>query len=64
MKIIEIIVSPAGATQVQTKGFTGSSCQDASRFIEQALGQRQGEQFTGEFYSSQTTNRVVQEGSQ
>jgi hypothetical protein len=49
-QIIEIIVSPAGQTSVQTKGFTGSSCQDASRFIEQALGQKTGEQFTPEFY--------------
>jgi hypothetical protein len=49
-QIIEIIISPAGQTTVQTKGFTGASCQDASRFIEQALGQRTGEQLTAEFH--------------
>jgi hypothetical protein len=49
-QIIEIIVSPTGQTSVQTKGFTGSSCQDASRFIEQALGQRTSEQLMPEFY--------------
>lgn len=57
---IEIIVKPDGQTVVETKGFTGASCRDASRFIEQALGQRQGEQLTAEFYrsaSQQTENR-------
>jgi hypothetical protein len=42
MKTIEIIVTPAGQTTVQTLGFSGPSCRDASRFIEQALGQRTG----------------------
>ena len=37
---IEITVSPIGQTTVQTKGFAGSSCRDASKFIEQALGQQ------------------------
>ena len=37
---IEIIVSPKGETTVTTKGFAGQSCRDASKFIEQALGQR------------------------
>ena len=48
---IEIIVSPKGETRMETKGFAGSSCRDASRFIEQALGQRSGEQLTAEFHS-------------
>jgi hypothetical protein len=47
---IEIIVAPNGQSRVQTKGFTGSSCRQASLFIEQALGQRTSEQRTAEFY--------------
>ena len=47
---IEIIVAPNGQSQVQTKGFTGSSCRQASGFIEQAIGQRTGQQLTAEFY--------------
>ena len=35
-QIIEVIVSPTGETQVQTKGFTGASCRDASQWA--ALG--------------------------
>lgn len=49
---IEIVVKPDGQTVVETKGFTGASCRDASRFIELALGQRQGEQLTAEFHQS------------
>jgi hypothetical protein len=50
MRTIEIIVSPKGETTVQTKGFAGSSCREASKFIEQALGQRTGERLTAEFH--------------
>jgi len=52
MKTIEIIVSPKGETSVQTKGFAGASCREASRFVEEALGQRAGETLTGEFYQA------------
>ena len=40
MKTIEILVNSKGETTVTTKGFAGQSCRDASKFIEQALGQR------------------------
>ena len=40
MKTIEIIVTTDGRTNVQTLGFSGPSCRDASKFIEEALGQR------------------------
>ena len=52
MRIIEIIVSPTGQSQVQTRGFQGSDCRQASRFLEQALGQRTSEQLTTEFHQS------------
>ena len=54
MKTIEIIVSPNGQTQVETKGFTGSECRDASRFIEEALGERIDESLTAEFHQIKT----------
>jgi hypothetical protein len=59
-KIIEIIVSPTGETKVETKGYSGSECREASKFIEQALGQRTDEQLTAEFHLSS----VVQQESQ
>ena len=53
MKTIEIIVTPDGRTTLQTLGFTGPSCQDASRFLEQALGHRIVERPTAEFYQAE-----------
>jgi hypothetical protein len=50
MKQIEIIVGPDGKTTVQTKGFAGASCREASRFLEQTLGVVEHEKFTSEFY--------------
>jgi hypothetical protein len=53
LKTIEIAVSPQGQTTVQTKGFTGGSCKEASKLIEQALGAKTAEQMTAEFYLPQ-----------
>ena len=50
MKTIEIVISPNGSSKVETKGFAGSECRDASRFIEQALGKQTSEQLTAEFH--------------
>ncbi len=63
MKTIEIIVAPTGQTRVQTKGFTGSECRQASEFIETALGGRTGEQLTSEFYTQQSEPQRLQEGT-
>jgi len=53
MRTIEIIVSPKGETSVQTKGFTGNECRQASKFMEDALGNRGQERLTSEFYVDQ-----------
>jgi len=57
-KTIEIIISPEGQTRVETKGFVGSECRQASQFIEQALGQRIGEQFTADYHQQVATDQV------
>ena len=49
-KTIQIVVEPNGQIRVETKGFNGAECRQASEFIEQALGQRTGEQLTAEFH--------------
>ena len=59
-RIIEIIVSPKGETTVTTKGFTGASCRDASRALEEALGQRIGDQLTAEFHQTQNAEQRQQ----
>jgi len=61
MKKIEIIVSPEGKTTVETKGFAGPSCRDASRFIGQALGQRTGERLTPEFCQTESIQQTNQQ---
>jgi len=62
-KIIEITITAKGETSVQTRGFAGSSCRDASRFIEQALGQRTSEQLTTEFHQAATLGQTQQQRS-
>ena len=57
MKIIEVIVSARGETTIQTKGFTGGDCQQASKSIEAALGAAIAEQRTAEFYTPATDQR-------
>ncbi len=57
-KIIEIIVSPTGETRLETKGFTGNECKEASKFVEQALGNRQSERLTAEFHQNHETKQV------
>lgn len=50
MKIIEITVSINGETKVETNGFSGNDCQEATRSLELALGARQSESLKSEFY--------------
>ena len=59
-RTIEIIVAPDGKTTVQTRGFVGSSCQDASKFVEWALGQRADETLTAEFHQTVESHHTQQ----
>ena len=63
MKIIEITFAPNGQSRVETKGFTGSECRDASRFVEQALGQATTEVMKPEFYQTASSAQQIQQGS-
>ena len=62
-KTIEITVSPTGQTSVQTKGFVGGECRDASRFVEEALGQRVRETLTAEFHQVTQQQQAVQQSA-
>ena len=61
MKTIEITVDPKGGTKVETKGFTGGECCDASRFVEQALGARTAETLTAAFYISAQADQTLKQ---
>ena len=60
-RTIEIIVNAKGETTIQTLGFPGQSCRDASRFIEQALGHRISESLTAEFHQAETTEQAIRQ---
>ena len=60
MKTIEIIVSPKGETQVETKGFSGSGCREASKFIESALGRVSDEALKPEFHVQNHSRNSVE----
>ena len=51
MKTLEITVSPTGESHIETKGFTGGECREASQFLEQALGRVTSKRLTAEFYA-------------
>ena len=51
-RVIEVTVSPQGAVTVQTKGYAGSNCLQASKFLEEALGVTTTDRKTAEFYDA------------
>jgi Protein of unknown function (DUF2997) len=61
LKTIEITVDPKGQSQVETKGFTGGECREASRFVEQALGTRSAETLTAEFHQGQQAGQELEQ---
>ena len=58
---IVIRVDPTGDTTVQTKGFTGSECRQASRFLERTLGRIEVERLTPEFHLIQASEQLEPE---
>ena len=62
-KVIEIVVSPKGESTVQTRGFVGGECREASRFVKQALGQRTAETLTAEFYQGQRAGQHLDQST-
>ncbi len=61
-KTIEITVSPEGATSIKTSGFTGSSCRDATRDLERALGLAGKESLLPEYFNQTNTGEHLQQG--
>ena len=61
-KTITITVSPEGAVSIKTAGFTGSSCRDATRDLERALGVSGREHLLPEYFNQTTTGEQLQQG--
>jgi hypothetical protein len=49
-QVIEMIIAPDGSSRLETKDFAGSSCLEASRFLEDALGAKSRDERTADFY--------------
>ncbi len=62
-KTIEITVSPEGATSIKTQGFTGSSCRDATRDLERALGASGTEHLLPEYFQRASTGEQLRQGN-
>jgi hypothetical protein len=50
MKEIILTVDIDGKSKIETKGFKGKACLQASKFLEQALGTETDNQFKPEYY--------------
>jgi hypothetical protein len=62
MKRIEIIIASNSQTKIETKGFVGAECRQASQFIEKALGQQTDEVLKAEFHSMTSAQSSLQCG--
>ncbi len=60
-RVIEVIVSPQGETTIQTKGYAGADCLQASKFLEQALGVAGSDRKTNEYYQSEQIEQRAQQ---
>ena len=60
-RLIEVIISPQGEATLQTKGYAGADCLQASKFLEQALGITASDSKTSEFYQTTQTEQRIQQ---
>ncbi len=61
---LEIIVAADGSLRMEAHGFRGSTCIEATRFIEQALGKVTSDLKTAGYYEqpAQSDTRIRHEG--
>jgi hypothetical protein len=60
-KVIEVTVSSKGDATVETKGYSGSDCLQASKFLEETLGVVVNDQKLHEYFQSSS---IQQEATQ
>ena len=53
---------PEGAVSMKTTGFTGSSCREATRELERALGMSGRESLLPEFFNQNSTGEQLRQG--
>ena len=62
-RTIEVIVSPTGDIRIDAVGFQGADCQQATQFLEEALGAPVNRQKKPEFYRRLTPKTQQRLGS-
>ena len=62
MKSIEIIVSPTGELRIDAVGFSGADCDQATAFLEEALGKVEAKQRKPEFYRKACRKQMQRAG--
>lgn len=60
---IEIIVSPAGHSRITARGYAGSTCKDATRELERALGTVHSDVPTAEMFYGESAIEHEKEGT-
>ena len=63
MKSIEILVSPTGDLQIDAVGFSGADCDQATAFLEEALGKVEAKQRKPEFYRKARLKQTQRAGA-
>jgi hypothetical protein len=62
-RIIELIISPKGETTLRTRGYAGSECLEASRYLEEGLGTAIDERKTAAFHQTPAAREELREPS-
>jgi hypothetical protein len=60
-RIIEVTVSPQGEATVQTKGYSGGDCLQASKFLEEALGIASADRKTADYYQATPAEQHIRQ---
>ena len=61
---IDVWISPEGAITLDAVGYTGSSCEEATRFLETALGTVGRKQRSRDYYRKNTRHQSNQQEQQ
>ena len=63
VRLLNATATGEGATSIKTTGFTGSSCKDATRDIERALGVSGRESLLPEYFNRTSTGQKLRQGT-
>lgn len=59
MRTIEVLIAPTGETTVQTRGYAGADCLQASKWLERSLGIATADHKTAEFFQTEEAQQQL-----